>query len=48
MRAGRLRHRVTIQSITEAADTYGDIAGTPTNGDIVWASVEPLVGREFM
>ncbi len=49
MRAGRLRHRVTIQSPVNAQDQYG--AKTPyawVDLDTVWASVEPLRGREYI
>lgn len=48
MRAGRLRHRVTIQQLVAASpDQYG--TGEPDEGwsDVatVWASVEPLQGK---
>jgi SPP1 family predicted phage head-tail adaptor len=48
MRAGRLRHRVTIQRRLDVRDTYGDVAGGDWE-DVasVWAAVEPLRGREF-
>lgn len=49
MRAGRLNKRVTIQKLVEAADGYGDVTETATtNVATVWASVEPLTGREFI
>lgn len=46
-----LRERVTIQQVTQAADTMG-AAGTESWANIatvpiVWAAVEPLSGREF-
>lgn len=47
MRAGRLRHRITIQrpervqnSIDEWVDTWVDVA-------TVWGAIEPLTGRTF-
>jgi len=49
MRAGELRHRVTIQEFVEAVDQYG----TPIGQDwqdvcTVWAAVEPIQGREYI
>lgn len=48
---GKLRHRITFQKETRvddggggSASTWGDISGTAT----VWASVEPLSGREVL
>lgn len=49
MRAGKLRHRVTIQS---PDTTQNPVTGEMVNGwtDVAtcWASVEPLSVREFM
>jgi len=43
MRAGRLKHRVTIQqSALAAADTYGDQAETWSDVTTVWAEVRTL------
>lgn len=47
MRAGRLRQRVTIQQKSVARDGYGAETVTWTTLATVWASVEPLRGREF-
>jgi SPP1 family predicted phage head-tail adaptor len=47
MQAGRLRHRVTVQRATDAIDQYGDQTPTWTSLGTVWASVEPLNGREY-
>lgn len=47
MQAGRLRHRVVLQSKSVARDSYGDEIVTWTDGDTVWASIEPLRGREY-
>ena len=49
MRAGQLRHRVTLQqkgSVTQ--NEFGEEVISWTTVDIVWASVEPLRGREFI
>lgn len=48
MRAGRLRHRVTIQQKTVSQDGYGAEVITWADVATVWASVEPLRGREFL
>ena len=47
MRAGRLRHQVTIQGLTTAPDAYGDIVETWTDTATVWAEVVPLSGKEY-
>ena len=49
MNPGKLRHRVTLQEYKEVVDQYG----TPIDQgwqDIatVWASVEPIQGREYI
>ena len=48
MRAGQLRHRVTIQQKSVARNSYGEEVITWADVDTVWASVEPLRGREFI
>lgn len=48
MRAGRLRHRVTLQRATDGIDQYGDQTPTWTALATVWAAVEPLSGREYL
>ena len=47
MQAGRLRHRITIQEPVTARNSYGEAITTWTAVATVWASVEPLSGREF-
>ena len=46
MRAGLLRNRVTIQTRSETTDDFGEIDFSWSNSATVWASVEPLSGRE--
>lgn len=47
MRAGPLRHRVQIQNATQTQDAAsGWTTDTWTGTDKVWASIEPLSGRE--
>ncbi|MCK2042562.1 phage head closure protein [Chromohalobacter sp. TMW 2.2308] len=48
MRAGRLRHRVTLQRPVDGAkDQYNQPTESFEQVATVWASVEPLRGREF-
>lgn len=48
MKAGRLRHRVTIQKPVETQNTYGEAEVRWQDVATVWASVEPLRGREYL
>lgn len=48
MRAGDLRHRVTIQQKTVTSDPEGVAVETWTEVATVWAAVEPLRGREYI
>ena len=45
--AGRMRHRVTIQEPVVARNGYGEAITTWTAVATVWASVEPISGREY-
>ena len=47
MRAGRLRHIVTIQEPVETQDSMGHPAVTWSDVATRRASIEPLSGREF-
>lgn len=46
MRAGRLRHRVTLQSPTTARNSFGEPIATFATYANVWADIRPLTGRE--
>lgn len=46
MRAGRLRHRVTLQQLTQVPDGGGGYTEDWTDVATVWAAVEPLRGQE--
>lgn len=50
MRAGELRHKITIQELVEQVDEYGTPTGTSTWQDVctVWAAIEPIQGREYV
>ncbi len=46
MKAGDLRHRVTIQTATETTDAYGQPVQTWGTTGVRFARVEPMEGRE--
>ncbi len=46
-RIGDLRHRVTIQQVTETRTASGAVQDAWADVATVWAAVEPLSGREF-
>ena len=50
MKAGKLRHRVTLQEDQAAGtqDSYGQEVEDWQDVATVWAAVEPLQGREFL
>lgn len=48
MRAGRLRHRVELQTNTPTTDAFGDPVPDWSTYATVWASVEPLEGAELV
>ena len=47
VRAGDLRHRVTIQQLVVGQDDYGQPLNTWKDAATVWAKVEDLTGREY-
>jgi len=47
MRAGRLRHRVTLQKLSLYQDTTGAKINRYTNVITVWAEINPFKGKEF-
>lgn len=46
MQAGRLRHRLTIESPTETRDALGQAVASWTTFAQVWGDFMPLSGRE--
>ena len=46
MRAGKLRHKLTIQNFT-TTNAYGTITKTWATFATAWGSIEPLKGKEF-
>lgn len=47
MRSGGMRHRVTIQEVTESRDSYGETTESWGTFAVRWASIEPIAGREY-
>lgn len=47
MEIGKLRHRVTLQESAAVRDSFGAEVETWTDITTLWASVEPLSGREY-
>lgn len=46
MRAGRLRHRITIEEPLEARNSVGEAVKTWSPVKTIWAAIEPLRGEE--
>ena len=46
MRAGKLRHRITIQEYTTAANDFGEMVKTWATYVTVWGLIKPLTGDE--
>ena len=44
--AGKLRHRVAIQSLSETLDSYGEPTSGWSTDETVWASIDSISGRE--
>lgn len=47
MRAGRLRHQITIQGTTETQNSYGEPVTAWTDFASVRAEITPISGREY-
>lgn len=47
MRAGDLRHRITIQVAARSQNSMGEWIDTWSDLDTVWAAVEPLAGKRY-
>lgn len=47
LKIGKLKHRVTLQEYTATRDSYGAELEAWVDIATVWASVEPLTGREY-
>ncbi len=47
IRAGELRHKVTIQNYTTSPNAVSEPVKTWADYATVWASIEPIRGKEF-
>lgn len=47
MRAGRLRHRLILQSQVETREDGGGFVLTWVTQSVVWGGIEPLSGKEY-
>ncbi len=47
MKVGRLRHRIVLQQRADAENASGEVIPTWTDLARVWASIEPVSGREY-
>lgn len=47
MRSGKLRHSIIIQQATESFNGNSELVSTWSTFATIWASIEPLVGREY-
>lgn len=47
MRAGKLKHRISIEQKSETIDSVGDAVNTWTTFKTVWAEVLSQSGKEF-
>lgn len=48
MRAGKLRHKMTIEAPPTTRNAYNEATGSWTTFATVWGSIEPLSGRELV
>jgi len=48
MRAGELRHQVTLQSPTQARNAFNEMETTWTDVATVWAAIEWRSGRRYL
>lgn len=48
MKAGKLRHRITLQAQSATQDAFGGQANTWTDVATVWAEIITLEGRELL
>lgn len=48
MRAGQLRHRITIQEPVETRDSYGSVKTTWSDLCTVWAGIWPIRAKEYV
>ena len=47
MNIGKMRHRITFQSLPDDKDTMGGYGDEWVDGATVWAQISPVSGREY-
>ena len=48
MEPGRMRHRIRIQRLSQVRNEFGEPENSWEDAAIVWASIQPVSGREFL
>ncbi len=48
MNIGAMRHRVTIQQVSESRDAHGGVVESWSTFAVVWANIAPISGREYL
>lgn len=48
IRPGRMSQKISIERVDSGADSFGEALTTWSTLAVRWASIEPLVGREYM
>lgn len=48
MRAGKLRHRINIQTNTPSKNDYGDLIDSWATVETRWAQITPIQGKELI
>ena len=48
MEPGRMRHRIRIQRLSQVRNEFGESENSWEDAAIVWASIQPVSGREFL
>lgn len=48
MKAGVLRHRVTLQSVSQSRGVNGEVIDSWSDYATVWADFHPLSGKEYI
>ena len=46
MRAGKLRHRITLQRLVKGRNDFGEVVESWTDLAQLWAEVKPVSGKE--
>lgn len=47
MRSGNLKHKITIQTYSEAQNSFGEVVKGWSDYEMVYASITPLSAKEF-